>query len=170
MRVNTIQNNRSNPSHRALRIRNNNSRYLLTLPDKVLNKLDEIGQYLSNTKYFHLDITNDEFFICPTNGSRIYQPYTVTNAGKCIIIKGKLGLNTYIRKLKYKTEKEVNVICQKISAAQTQIERTTEIIKCLDDYEEGLQKSEALLINSTDNRDVKIKKLVSKYGTHDQLG
>ena len=62
-------------------------------------------------------------------------PLTIANAGKAVIIKAKQGLSQISFKLKYKTTAEAKDVIEKTRPAKTQLERTSEIVKILDNYE-----------------------------------
>lgn len=135
MQIDNIQTyNNSNQNFKALRLKNGFEKYVKSMP-KILNKLDDIEQDLSNTKNYHLDIGSDGFYITHTNGEKMYTPINIANAGKVLVIKARQGFSQAIKKLKYGTSQEVKQIEQNIKNAPTQIERTAEIVKVLDDYE-----------------------------------
>ena len=167
MQVNNISiHNNSNPQFKALRLRPGSEKYISSMPDKVLDKLDSVGEYLKETKFYHLDVTKDDFFITNTNGERLYKPLLITNAGQVLIIKAKQGLSQISQKLKFKSLKEVSEIENKIKQAPTQLERTAEIAKVLDDYQNQLNNTEKdIIIDPKEPREEKIKKLINKYGT-----
>ena len=167
MRINNIQTNYNTPKQnfKALRIVHNKSNYLSTLPEKIINRLDDIGKYLADTKYYNLDISKNEFYISHVSGERLYQPYTLQNAGNVLIIKSKQYSLPTMKTLTFKTTKEVEQICDRISSAPTQFERAAEILKCLDDYARNNHTlNENIVINPGDKREEKINKLTKKYG------
>ena len=165
MQVNNIQTYNNKPQFKALRLKSGSERYISSMPDKVLNKLDSIGNYLSETQFYHLDIEQDNFHIRHTHGEKLYLPILINNAGNTLIIKAKQGVSQISKKLKFKTTKEVSLIEEKIKNSPTQIERTAEIVKVLDDYEKSLiNTKENITIDTKEPREEKINKLIKKYG------
>ena len=64
MKVNNIQSyNQSNYNQNftAMRFRSGSTKYVSSLPNNILNKLDEIGKFLADTQYYHFDIA-DNFY------------------------------------------------------------------------------------------------------------
>ncbi len=164
MKVNNIQSYNNPQTFTALRLKNNSYKYVSTLPEKVLNKLDGVGEFLADTKYYNLDI-GDSFYISHISGEKFYPPFPITNAGTCLIIKCRQGAALISKKLKYKKTSDVQKACDDIQSAQTQIERTAIIVKYLDDYEKAIaNKSSDVVINDSEPRDIKIEKLYKKYG------
>lgn len=165
MQINNIQTyNNSNQNFKALRLKKDSGKYVSALPDKVLNQLDDIGRYIANTKYYHLDIGADNFYITHLNEEKLFLPITITNAGKVLIIKAKQGLSQITKKLKFETTTEVKALENSIKQSTTQLERTSKIVKLLDDYEKTIsEKEEDLVITPTDSRETKIQKLMKKY-------
>lgn len=154
----------NNQSFGALRIKKNNADYLSRMPKKVVDKLDDVGEFLADTKYYHLDI-NKEFYISHVNGDRLYPPFPVDNAGRSLIIKGRSGVSLTSKKLNFEKEGDVQRICDDIKSSDTQIERTAKIVKYLDDYEKNLLKKDTkIVINPTDSMEEKVDKLIDKYG------
>ena len=166
MHVNKIQNYSSlNPNFHALRLKQNSSRYLMSMPPKVFNKLDSVGEYLANTKFYHLDIGYDDFFISHISSEKFYLPIMVNNAGNTLIIKAKQGATPVTKKLKYSTSNEVSALYDHIKNSSTQLERTAKIVKVLDEYEEKLkQQEQQIVINPAESKEDIINKLLKKYG------
>ena len=163
MKIDCVQ-TYNNRSFTALRIKKNNTNYLSSMPKKVIDKLDDVGEYLADTKYYHLDI-NKECYISHINGDRLYPPYPVDNAGTSLIIKGRFGASMVSKKLNYQKPSEVQKACDDIKSSDTQIERTAKIVKYLDDYEKNLLKKDTkIVINPTDSMEEKVDKLIDKYG------
>lgn len=165
MQVNGIKYNHTNPNFNALRLKKGSEKYVSSMPDKVLNKLDDVGIYLEDTKFYHLDVEKDGFCIYHSSGERLYPPILFNNAGKVLIIKAKQGVSQITKKLNYRTSTIVETIDNKIKQASTQFERIAEIVRVLDDYEKNLvNQEENIIINSKEPREEKIKKLMKKYG------
>ena len=97
-------------------------------------KIDTISKDLENTAYYHLDIGKDGYYICNNDNEKYYLPINIINAGKAIIIKVRQGLSQVSIKLKYKTMNEARDAVKNTTNAKTQIERTSEIVKILDNY------------------------------------
>ena len=167
MQINNIQlYNNSNQNFNALRIKS--ERYVSSMPEKVINILDDIGKDLEDTKYYHLDIGKDGFFINHINGEKLFPPININNVGKSLIIRARQGLTQISKRLNYKTTNEVKNIEEKIKCSSTQIERTAEIVKVLDNYDKlSAEKEENLVITSSDSREIKLKKIIKKYGIWD---
>ena len=163
MKINNIQSYNNTQTFTALRFKSDSHKYISTLPDKVLNKLDSVGEFLADTKYYNLDIGNS-FYISHINGDKFYPPLTFSNAGICLIMKFRQGAALISKKLKYNKPSEVQKVCEDIKNAPTQIERTAVIVKYLDDYEKELaSKNPEVIINAFDSRETKIEKLHKKY-------
>lgn len=139
MRVSDIQTYKYNQSFNALRLKRGSTEYLKTMPENVLSKLDNVKDRLSDTKYYHLEICKDCFYINEKEEENFYQPFLIHNAGKILLIKARQGLSQVTKKLRYATAEEVKVICDKIKNTQTQLERTAEIVKVLEDYEKRIK-------------------------------
>ena len=166
MQINNIKTyNNSNQNFKALRIRRGADKYISSMPDKVIDKLDGVGEDLANTKYYHLDIGNDGFFINHISGEKFFPPININNVGKALIIKARQGLTQITKRLNYETTNEVKNIEEKIKSSSTQIERTAEIVKVLDNYEKlSTEKEENLIISLSEPRETKLQKLIKKYG------
>lgn len=133
MEIHNIQN--TTHTFKALRLKKGSASYIESMPKQVSDKLDTISKNLENTSYYHLDIGKDDYYICHNDGEKYFLPINIINAGKVIIIKAKQGLTQISVKLKYKTTNEVKNILEQIKSAKTQIERTSAIVKVLDNYE-----------------------------------
>jgi len=166
MQINNIKTyNNSNQNFKALRIKRGSNKYISSMPDKVIGKLDGVGEDLANTKYYHLDIGNDGFFINHISGEKFFPPINIYNVGKALIIKARQGLTQITKRLNYETTNEVKNIEEKIRGSETQIERTAEIVKVLDNYEKLLtEKEKNLIISPSEPRETKLQKLIKKYG------
>ncbi len=136
MKINNIQKyNNTSQTFKALRHKRGSASYIKTLPKQTSEKLDKISKDLENTNFYHLDISKDGYYICNNDNEKYYLPINIINAGKVIIIKARQGLTQISVKLKYKTTNEVKNILEQIKSAKTQIERTSAIVKVLDNYE-----------------------------------
>ncbi len=164
MKVNNIQSYNNSQTFTALRLKNNSHKYVSTLPDKILNTLDSVGEFLADTKYYHLDI-GDNFYISHINGEKFYPPFPITNAGTCLLIKYRQGASLMTKKLKYEKSSDVQKACDEIKNAPTQIERTAVIVKHLDNYEKATaNQGSDVVINASEPRETKLEKLYKKYG------
>ena len=135
MQVNNIQTQNNNIGFKELRFKKGYMHNLSTMSEKVLSKIDTIKDSLADTKYYHLDIDANDYYISHQSGERFFLPIMVIKAGKVLILKFRQGFSQISKKLKYKTTKEVNQIDEQIRKASTQFERTAEIVKVLDNYE-----------------------------------
>ena len=135
MEIHNIQKYNATQTFTALRLKKGSQSFINSMPKQMSDKLDEISKSLENTTYYHLDIGKDSYYICHKDGERFYLPVTIANAGKAVIIKAKQGLSQISFKLKYKTTAEAKDVIEKTRAAKTQLERTSEIVKILDNYE-----------------------------------
>ncbi len=166
MQIDNIQTyNNSKQNFKALRIKRGSDKYISSMPNKVIDRLDCIGEDLANTKYYHLDIGNDGFFINHVSGEKFFPPININNVGKALIIKARQGLTQISKRLNYETTSEVKNIEEKIKSSSTQIERIAEIVKVLDNYENFLaEKEKNLIITPSEPRETKLQKLIKKYG------
>ena len=134
MKIYNTQKYNTTQTFTALRLKPGSASYIKLMPKQVSSKLDEISKSLEDTTYYHLDIGKDNYYICRNDGERYFLPINIINAGKTLIIKAKQGLTQISVKLKYNTINEVKNIITKTSSVKTQIERTAEIVKILDNY------------------------------------
>ena len=166
MKVNNIQSyNQSNYNQNftAMRFRSGSTKYVSSLPNNILNKLDEIGKFLADTQYYHFDIA-DNFYISHINGDRLYPPFNLDVAGKDIFIRARCGFTPVSKRLRFQKESQAREVAQNIKQSATQIERTSLIVKYLDDYEVKLAgRRDVVEIKPEDSREVKIDKLIKKY-------
>lgn len=139
MQVNRITNYKY-PSFGALVFKYKSSEYLKTLGKKALCDLDTVSKNLEDTQFYNLEIRDTPVIHNKTNDDRIYPPFNLDKAGKCLIIRSRCGGQTASTKLKYRTPKEVEKIYTDITKSETQILRTGKIVKYLDEYEKILQK------------------------------
>lgn len=149
----------------ALRISKKNAKNNLShLGKKTFNALDIVGEYLKDTKSYHLYI-DKEIYIRHLNGEKMYPPYTVQQSGKILLIGYKTGFEQTRIKLPFDTLKAAEEAKANVSESTTQIERTAKIVKYLDDYEKKSSKTETnVIIEQTDSFEEKINKLINKYG------
>lgn len=135
MEVKNIQKYSFNQTFHALRFKKNAEYYIKSMPKPASDKLEEISKKLENTTFYHLEISKNEYYICHNDGEKYFLPINLINAGKAIIVKAKQGLSQISLKLKYNTTNEVKDIIAKTKSVKTQIERISEIVKILDNYE-----------------------------------
>ena len=110
MRINNINNLDTNTSFKELRLKRGAEQYISTVPKNVSEKLNKIKEELADTKFFHLDIGKDCFYICQADGEKFYQPFIITKAGKVLLIKSRQGLSQISKKLKYVSAEKVKKI------------------------------------------------------------
>ena len=134
MEVHNIQKYNTFHTFKALRLKRGSVSYIKSMPKQMSGKIDEISKDLENTTYYHLDIGKDGYYICNNDNEKYYLPINIINAGKTIIIKARQGLSQISIKLKYKTMNEAKDVIRNTTNAKTQIERTSEIVKTLDNY------------------------------------
>lgn len=135
MKINNIQKyNNTSQTFKALRHKRGSASYIKTLPKQTSEKLDKISKDLENTNFYHLDISKDGYYICNNDNEKYYLPINIINAGKALIVKARQGLSQVSIKLKYKTTNEATETLRNIKNVETQIERTSEIVKALDNY------------------------------------
>ena len=139
MQIDNIQTYNNSNNFKALRFKNGCKFNLANMPEKVLSKVDSVRNGLADTKYYHLDIGPEEFYISHENGEKFYLPILVNKAGKVLILKFRQGLTQISKKLRYETDQEAVQATERIRKTETQFERTAEIVKVLDDYERKLK-------------------------------
>jgi len=136
MRINNIQNDRYS-TFTALIFKPNSAQYTSTLGQKALEHISVVNEQLKNTKFYNLEI-RDTLVINQSNGDRMYPPYRIDKAGKCLMVRGRWGADTVSRKIKFKSPSEMLKAHKDITESETQILRTAKIVKYLDDYESKL--------------------------------
>ena len=134
MKIQKIQKYNTSQTFKALRLRQGSASYIKSMPKQSSEKIDKISNDLEKTAYYHLDIGKDGYYICNNKSEKYYLPINIINAGKTIVIRARQGLSQVSIKLKYKTTGEAVNAVKNIKNAKTQIERTSEIVKILDNY------------------------------------
>lgn len=134
MEIHNIQKHNTSQTFKALRLKKGAESYIKSMPKQLSEKIDKISKDLENTTYYHLDIGKDGYYICNNDNEKYYLPISIVNAGKTIIIKVKQGLSQISIKLNYKTINEAINAIRNTTKTKTQIERTSEIVKTLDNY------------------------------------
>lgn len=134
MYINSVTNYKM-PAFGALIFKPKSSEYLSTLGEKALSDVDVVRKNLDNTQFYNLEIGETPVIRELKSNDKMYPPYNLLKAGKCLIIRARCGAQTVSKKLKLKTSKEVEKIHKDITSSQTQIERTGKIVKYLEEYE-----------------------------------
>ena len=134
MEIQSIKKCKTSLTFKTLRLKRGSESYIKSMPKQSSEKIDKISNDLEKTAYYHLDIGKDGYYICSKDNEKFYLPINIINAGKTIIIKARQGLSQVSIKLKYKTTGEAVNAVKNIKNAKTQIERTSEIVKILDNY------------------------------------
>ena len=137
MKVNNIQN--YTPNFGALLFKPKSSQYLKTLGQKALADVEVVRKNLENTEFYNLEIRETPV-ISHISGDKIYPPFNVNKAGKCLIIRGKCGAQPVSIRMKMENGKQVDEMHKDIVQSDTQILRSGKIVKYLDEYEKKLKE------------------------------
>ena len=81
-------NTRSTPNFTALRLKSGAVKSLSAMPQKALSYVDSVGEFLKDTKYYHVDISRD-VCISHVNGDKYYYPHNIQKSEKIFLTEGK---------------------------------------------------------------------------------
>lgn len=163
MQVNRIQTygSTSIPGFTALRLKTDSEKYLSSLPKKALSYVDSVGEYLKDTKFYHIDIGKD-VAISSSSGDKYYYPHNIQLSDKYIILRARGGYNTISKKIKFDTTAQAKEASLYISEAPTPLVRAARITKYLDE-QETKNKITAEEILPNDTHEEIVRKLLQKY-------
>ncbi len=161
MRITGVSNNNS---YTGLRLKQGADKYLSSMAKKTLLQLDEVGELIKDTEYYHIDIAK-EFYISHVNGDRFYPPYNTNLAGKSIVVTARQGINPAKKIIKFDNCSQAENAKEQISKSGTHIGRAGYIVKFLDDQEKKLKLNghNSVKVLPEDKQDVMVEKLLKKY-------
>lgn len=162
MQINKIQNySYPNPNFTALRLKSGSEKYLSSLPNKALSYVDSVGEYLKDTKFYHVDISSD-VAISSISGDKYYYPHNIQKSDKTLILRARGGYNSISKKIIFENSKKAEEAYNFIIQAQTPLVRAGRIAKYLEEQELRAQNSiEEILPN--DSPEEIVRKLLKKY-------